>query len=113
MRLKTDATLRTLREKLRPRPRLVCLLKLVALWVGGGLKRAGVTVAALSDLPITRTGSSAAVMVFRRRWPTELLEEAEVEAELVLVLVLEEVEAHVDVEVAVLTEEARDGAGLG
>lgn len=83
---------------------------------------------ALSDLPITSTGSSAAVMVLRRRWPTEwevveLLEwpseaevEVEVEAELELVLVLVlvvEAEAQVDVEAAVLTEDARDGAGLG
>ena len=88
-----------------------------------GLRRAGVTVVALSDLPITRTGSSAAVMVFRRRWPTELFldrrDEPEVE-ELALVLVLvlviearEEAEAHVDVEAAVLIEDAREGAGLG
>ena len=84
--------------------------------------KTGVTVAALSDLPITGTGSSAAVMVLRRRWPNELScfewpEEAEVEAELVLVLVLVvEAEAQVDVEAAVLTEDARDardGAGLG
>ena len=78
-RLKTEATLRTLREMLRPRPRLVCLLKLaveavvVMLAVDGGPRRTGVTVAALSDLPITRTGSSAAVMVLRRRWPNELM----------------------------------------
>src|SRR5258706_14517 len=98
-RLKTEATFRTLREMLRPRPRLVCLLKLavlavlVMLAVEGGLTKTGVTVAALSDLPITRTGSSAAVMVLRRRWPNELMllewaEEAEVEAELVVGLVL-------------------------
>ena len=98
-RLNTEATLRTLREMLRPRPRLECLLKLVAaevvvvVVVDGGLKKEGVTVAALSDLPITRTGSSAAVMVLRRRWLNELSyfewpDEAEVEAELVLVLVL-------------------------
>lgn len=124
-RLKTEATLRTLREMLRPRPRLVSLslsLVVVAVAVDGGLKRAGLTVVALSDLPITRTGSSAAVMVLRRRWPTEweveeLLEwsseaEVEVEAELELVLVVE-AEAQVDIEAAVLTEDARDGAGLG
>jgi hypothetical protein len=77
-RLKTEATLRTLREMLRPRPRLVplsLLEKVVAVVavvavVDGGLMRAGVTVAALWDLPITRTGSSAAVMVLRRRWLT-------------------------------------------
>ena len=80
-RLKTEATLRTPREMLRPRPRLECLLKLavvvvvvvVMLAVDGGPRKTGVTVAALSDLPITRTGSSAAVMVLRRRWPNELM----------------------------------------
>ena len=71
-RLNTEATLRTLREKLRPRPRPVSLLMVAVGSVrAAGLMRAEVTVMALSDLPITRTGSSAAVMVFRRWWLAE------------------------------------------
>jgi hypothetical protein len=71
-RLNTDATLRTLREKLRPRPRPVSLLMVAVGSVGAlRLMSAEVTVVALSDLPITRTGSSAAVMVLRRRWLAE------------------------------------------
>jgi hypothetical protein len=70
--LNTEATLRTLREKLRPRPRPGSL----QLVVSDGARRGGVRVVGLvrlvrlvglSDLPMTRTGSSAAVMVFRRR----------------------------------------------
>lgn len=68
-RLKTEATLRTLREILRPRPRAEALEKVVGvggIGIGPGVT-VTVTVVALSDLPIARTGSSAAVMVFRRR----------------------------------------------
>jgi hypothetical protein len=65
--LNTEATLRTLLEKLRPRPRPVSLLLLLLVEAVGHMGAAGVTVAALDLLVITRTGSSAAVIVLRRR----------------------------------------------